>query len=513
MACATQTQFRRGTAAANATFTGVEGEVTYATDTHRLFTHDGILAGGFPLALFSDLASYVLKVGDTMSGVLSFNFDGTAIKFGAASDVFIGRDGAADVLAQVRSTNPQSFRIYNTSTSATNFERLNIFWSANDAIIYTVKGGAGGTARDLNLGADSSIFMKFSVSGANVLMFTPISMGSHKITSVTDPTNPQDAATKAYVDTGLATKQSATAPGANTQVIFNDGGAFGADSGMLYDKALGRFSVGGVFLDGDGINVSGGTSIIDTAGSFSFGSGQFTFDTSIPALNFASGFFTLDTTDGLILNTPGGNIQFAVDGTCLFIVAGSQAFKIVAGNEVHLANDGAQFVDGTLILESDLIINGPNTGNNGILMINPDTSSVFAVKLATGKATIYNSDNTAGNGLASIVGYYDDTKTDANIASTTLFTPPADGLYEVSVVQLVTSHGTSGTLVTTVAWTDEVGSTTATPAASLTVASNGRDSGIVVISATAGNAISFSTTLTSVGSTTYRIKVAVKRLS
>lgn len=83
MACATQTQFRRGTAAENAAFTGVEGEVTYGTDSHRLYTHDGVVVGGFPLALLSDVCcppfvdttSLVMGSGDNTKQ-LRFEIDG-----------------------------------------------------------------------------------------------------------------------------------------------------------------------------------------------------------------------------------------------------------------------------------------------------------------------------------------------------------------------------------------------------------------------------------------------------
>ena len=61
-----QVQIRRGTTAQNAAFTGVQGEVTYDTDTFRLITHDGATVGGFKL---------VLLKGDTFTGQI--NFTGT----------------------------------------------------------------------------------------------------------------------------------------------------------------------------------------------------------------------------------------------------------------------------------------------------------------------------------------------------------------------------------------------------------------------------------------------------
>lgn len=51
-------------------------------------------------------------------------------------------------------TDPQVFRIYNTYTSATAYERLAFDWqtTANTATIMTEKGSGGGTARDLRFG-------------------------------------------------------------------------------------------------------------------------------------------------------------------------------------------------------------------------------------------------------------------------------------------------------------------------------------------------------------------------
>jgi hypothetical protein len=56
-------------------------------------------------------------------------------------DLTFYRD-AADILAQRRTTNAQTFRLYNTFTDASNYERLGINWGSN---IVSIKPEAAGT--------------------------------------------------------------------------------------------------------------------------------------------------------------------------------------------------------------------------------------------------------------------------------------------------------------------------------------------------------------------------------
>jgi hypothetical protein len=50
-------QLRRGTTAQHASFTGLVGEVTVDTDKDTIVVHDGVTAGGYPLAKASDVTS------------------------------------------------------------------------------------------------------------------------------------------------------------------------------------------------------------------------------------------------------------------------------------------------------------------------------------------------------------------------------------------------------------------------------------------------------------------------
>ena len=52
---AIEVKFRRGTAAEHASFTGANGEVTFDTTRKTLVVHDGVTAGGYRLAKFTDV--------------------------------------------------------------------------------------------------------------------------------------------------------------------------------------------------------------------------------------------------------------------------------------------------------------------------------------------------------------------------------------------------------------------------------------------------------------------------
>jgi hypothetical protein len=50
-------QLRRGTTSEHSTFTGLVGEVTVDTTKDTLVVHDGVTAGGYPLAKASEVTA------------------------------------------------------------------------------------------------------------------------------------------------------------------------------------------------------------------------------------------------------------------------------------------------------------------------------------------------------------------------------------------------------------------------------------------------------------------------
>jgi hypothetical protein len=109
-------------------------------------------------------------------GGVGLNFEhtlgiGSSLEFLATAsgttggDVVLLRDGASDTLAQRRSTNAQTFNIYNTFTSATNHERGFLKWSSNVFQIGTEKGSGGGSARALEFQTDGVTRMTIATGG------------------------------------------------------------------------------------------------------------------------------------------------------------------------------------------------------------------------------------------------------------------------------------------------------------------------------------------------------------
>jgi hypothetical protein len=85
----------------------------------------------------------------------------------AATDLVLLRDGA-NTLAQRSTTNPQVFRIYNTFTDASNYERGFMRWSSNVLQIGTEKGSVGGSARVVEFHYDGTAALRLISDGVNI---------------------------------------------------------------------------------------------------------------------------------------------------------------------------------------------------------------------------------------------------------------------------------------------------------------------------------------------------------
>jgi hypothetical protein len=114
-------------------------------------------------------AGYITSAGIFAGGGKSLGFAGSVGDVNTAPDVYLYRD-AANTLALRNGAAAQRFNVYNTWTSATNYEAFKIDWitTANTVLVGTEKGSGGGTARALAFQTDGTTRMQMAASVAGV---------------------------------------------------------------------------------------------------------------------------------------------------------------------------------------------------------------------------------------------------------------------------------------------------------------------------------------------------------
>ncbi len=136
---------------------GISGIFSDATVTPKIATAAGNLTispAGSYIFITKGLYGANVGVGYQNSAVSALKF------FLGASidnpDIKLERDGAAQ-LALRNGSNAQKLRIYNTYTSATNFERGSLGWENDVFTIAAEAGSAGGTSRNLSISGGATV--------------------------------------------------------------------------------------------------------------------------------------------------------------------------------------------------------------------------------------------------------------------------------------------------------------------------------------------------------------------
>lgn len=155
-------------------------------------------------------------------GIVDLIYDGTTQRYRASLRAATSGSGSsiaplqltdANTVEQYNSTNPQSFCVYGTRTSSTNYERGCIRFASNTYEIIAEKGSGGGTQRNIRLSAKNT-----SGFNTNTVEVTP--------TALTSPNN--DMVISGF--NGLTMVQSSTIgwssgasmTGSNSSVVFNN---------------------------------------------------------------------------------------------------------------------------------------------------------------------------------------------------------------------------------------------------------------------------------------------------
>lgn len=157
----------------------------------------------------------------------SFSF--TSGDIGTASDLFIRRD-AANTLAQRNGVNAQTFRVYNTFTDASNYERGVIEWSSNILNIGTQAAGTG-AARNV----------RFLIGGVPAWLFNS---GAHFIPAQNNAFDIGEVAAnriRNMFQSGYSELQEMTAPAAPAANFVR---IYAEDNGSGKTRLMARFATG-----------------------------------------------------------------------------------------------------------------------------------------------------------------------------------------------------------------------------------------------------------------------------
>jgi hypothetical protein len=194
-----------------------DGSIQFPTSSTVAVSAAGVGSWAGTLGLFGNSGVLAATLSNAVINISSTH------SLGWSNDVFIFRD-AANTLAQRNGTNAQTSRVYNTFTSATNFERGKSGWerSTEDAV---VTGSNSGTTLTVTAVTSGTLAVGQIITGTNVLPGT-------RITALGTGTGGTGTYTVSQSQTVASTTITGGAP------AFRVGTEKGADGGTARDMEL-----------------------------------------------------------------------------------------------------------------------------------------------------------------------------------------------------------------------------------------------------------------------------------
>ena len=213
---ATAIQWRRGTTAQHANFTGLVGEITVDTDLDTVVVHDGSTQGGHRLAKYSEVVA--AATGDITDVVAGSGLSGGSVS-GSATLALDYENLTGNLVPSANNTyslgnvthvwkdvyvGPGSLYVNGQKVLEDNSGTIQLSADANQNLSVLTTGSG-----DIEMTAGGAIQLKsdIAISNGKILssagglkLGSNVNMNSNNINNLDDPVVASDAATKSYVD-------------------------------------------------------------------------------------------------------------------------------------------------------------------------------------------------------------------------------------------------------------------------------------------------------------------------